>query len=261
MADDVPERQAPGPSRARLAELFDDLFGVLEHFPVPAEVFAADGSSLFVNSAFTEIFGIDARRIVGELNLLADPYLNDEMGLAGHLQRVFSGDPVVFRDLRVPWQEIDSRQLVHGEVALGIETYQDIACLPLRDAEGTPVYVVALFVTKHVYEVHRAVLSARQCIQARWRDEYDLTAIAEHAGISRHHLSRLFRRFLGTTPYRYYQDVKIERVKQALQDPGLSISEAFADCGVAYTGGYARAFKRVVGVTPTEFRARLASDD
>lgn len=251
----------PGPSRAHLAELLDDLFAVLEHFPVPAEVFAADGSSLFVNSAFSEIFGIDARRIVGELNLLADPYLNDEMGLAGHLQRVFSGDPVVFRDLRVPWQEIDSRQLAHGEVALGIETYQDIACLPLRDTEGTPIYVVALFVTKHVYEVHRAVLSARQYIRARWRDEYDLTAIAEHAGISRHHLSRLFRRFLGTTPYRHYQDVKIERIKQALQDPGLSISEAFAGCGVAYTGGYARAFKRVAGVTPTEFRARLASDD
>lgn len=247
--------------RAQHSELLDDLCTLLEHVPIPAEVFAADSSSLFVNSAFTEIFGVDARRVVGELKLLADPYLNDRMGLARHFERVFAGHAVILHDVRVPWQEFDARQLVRGDVGGGIETYQDIACLPLRDAEGMLVCVVALFVTKHVYEVHRAVLSARQYIETRWRDEFDLDAIAEHAGISRHHLSRLFRRFLGTTPYRHHQDVKIEQIRRELQDPRVSVSEAFTRCGVPYTGSYARAFRRTVGLTPTGYRTRLASGD
>ena len=247
--------------RVQLDGLRADLFAVLERLPIPAEVFAADGSSLFVNQAFTEIFGIDAGQVVGDLNVRTDPYLNDQMGLAGPLAGVFSGDTAILRDVRVPWEEIDQRHLVHGEVAAGLETYQDIACLPLRDVAGDLAYVVTLFVTRHVYEVHRAVLSARQYIETHWRDEFDLDLIAGHAGISRHHLSRLFRRFLGKTPYRHYQDVKIAQVQRALRDPGLTVSEAFASSGVAYAGGYARAFRRVLGLTPTQFRAGGAPAD
>ncbi len=260
MKKETADCPASGPARHRLDERCGDLFAVLDRFPVPAEVFAADGTSLFVNRAFTEAFRIDADQLVGELNVLADPFLNDELRLAEPLQRVLAGETVIVHDVQVPLAEIGRRRLARGEVSDGSRIYQDIACLPLREADGTLVCVVVLFVTKHVYEAHPAVSSAREYIQARWRDEFDLAAIAEHAGISRHHLSRLFRRFLGKTPYRHYQDVKIEQVKRALRDPALSISQAFASCGVAYTGSYARAFRRAVGLTPTEYRAGCAPD-
>ncbi len=260
MVAEIRQRWASEPACASPSELLADLCAVLAQFPVPAEVFGADGSSLFANRAFSEILGVDTGRIVGELNLLEDPYLGGQLGLAESLKNVFSGQPVVIRDLRVPWQEIQDRGLARGEIGHGVETYQDIACLPVRDSGGALCCVVALFVTKHVYQVHRAVISARQYIETRWRDEFDLDAIAEHAGITRYHLSRLFQRFLGTTPYRHYQNVKIEHIKQALEDVTLSIGEAFAACGVAYAGSYARAFRRVVGMTPTEFRTRATTD-
>lgn len=235
----------------------EDLFAVLEHFPIPAGVFAADGACLFVNGSFTDSFQINADRIVGELNLLKDPYLRNEMGLADYLAQVFSGALLSLPDVRVPLEEIDSRYVQREEKSAGIEIYQDITCLPLRDSSGSVAYVVALFLTKHVYQLHPAILGAREYIETHWQDDFDLDAISAAVGLSRSHLSRLFQRHLGKTPYRHHQDVRIEKVKQALADPRLSISEAFAACGADY-GSFTGAFKRTVGVSPSAYRRRLA---
>ena len=252
-------QRTDGPSRDSLVARRDDLFAVLDHFPIPAEVFAADGSSLFVNLSFSESFQINADRLFGCLNILEDPYLSNEMGLTEYLAQVFSGATMSLQDVRVPLTEIDSRYPKQKGTSAGMEMYQDITCLPLHDSNGSVVYVVALFMTKHVYLLHPAVIRAREYIETHWLDTFDLDAIAADVGISRYHLSRLFRRFLGKTPYRHYQDVKIEGIKAALADPELSISEAFATCGVDYKGSFAGAFKRAVGATPSAYRRGLAA--
>ncbi len=252
------ERGEGGLSRVTLTGLLDDLFGVLGHFPIPAEVFAADGSSLFVNQAFSEVFGIGPDQLVGSYNVLEDRYLQDEPGLADHLARGFAGEANLLHDVRVPLGEFDARYHRRDGLPGGVDVYQDIACLPLTDRQGGVVYVVALFLTKNVYGVHQAVVRARAYLDEHWWEPFDLDVVAPAVGLSRSHLSRLFRRYLGTTPYRYYQEVKLEKVKAALADPGLSISEAFARCGVDYCGGFAAVFKRAVGRTPSAYRREFA---
>lgn len=242
------------------AGLPDGLCAVLDHFPVPAGVYGPDGAGLFVNRSFTETFRIDAHRIVGAVNVLADPYLDTELGIAGSLARVFSGEPTILHGVRAPLEEMDNRRLARSPVAVGVEIYQDIACLPVLDDDGSVLGVVALFVTKHVYPLHPAVLAACQHIDLHWRDAFDSDEVADAAGVSRDHLSRLFQRFLGKTPYRYYREVKIDRIKRALRDPELTVSQAFASCGVDYSGSYARAFRRSVGMTPTEYRGSAPTE-
>jgi AraC-like DNA-binding protein len=58
----------------------------------------------------------------------------------------------------------------------------------------------------------------------------------------------------GITPYEYYINYKINKLKEILLDTNLSVSQAFEACNMSYNGHSARLFKERVGVTPSEYR-------
>lgn len=237
----------------------DGLPAFLELFPVPMEVFGPDGLSWFVNRAFSDFFGIRPEQIVGKFNVLQDPYLNSVPGLTPYLHRVFAGEILSFHDLKAPLEEIDRRYGPGRSKPAGHELYQDISCFPLGDERGALSCVVALFMTKRVYQLRQDAVRARDYIDGHWLDDFDLNEIARAVDMSSHYLAHLFKKTLGLTLYSYYQEVKIEKIKVALADPGLSVREAFASCGADYSGSFAEAFKRKVGLTPTQYRSALPS--
>ncbi|MEA5015583.1 MAG: AraC family transcriptional regulator [Candidatus Limiplasma sp.] len=251
------------PMEGKLTAFFNralerDLYDVLELFPIPAEVFSPQGLSLFVNQEFLHFFQIgDAGEIVGRFNILEDPYLHQELGLAGYLRRAFSGEILSVHDVRVPFAEFARRYKGAGGSPSENEIYQDITCFPLRDENGYVVCVVALFVVKRVYQARWDAMEAKAYIQAHWLDDFDQSRIAASVGLSPGHLARIFKKHMGKTPYSYYQEVKLGKIKEALQDPRLSVSEAFAACGADYNGSFAQAFKRDVGMTPSQYRKSL----
>ncbi len=234
-----------------------DLFSVLEHFPVPMEVFDQDGFSLFVNQAFVDFFRIPAGEIVGKFNILQDPFLNHKLGLADYLRRVFAGELLSFYDMRVPAEEITNRYKGGKSELAENEIYQDITCFPIREENGSVAYVIALFMMKRIYQARLDAMKAKAYIDVHWLDDFDQDKIAGAAGLSPDHLVRLFKRFTGITPYRYYEERKIEKIKEALHDTKCTVREAFASCGTDYSGRFADVFKRRVGSTPTEYRNHL----
>jgi AraC-like DNA-binding protein len=234
-----------------------NLFSMLELFPVPMEVFSPDGVSLFINQAFVDFFRISAQEIVGKLNILNDPYINQTLGLSDYLRRVFAGEILSFYDLKAPFEEIDSRYISEPGRPTEKDLYQDIICLPLRGEDDSVAYVVAVFMTKRVYQLRLNIIKAKEYIDIHWKDDFDLDRLAKIVGMSRHHLARLFKKTFGIPPYSYYQEVKIEKIKAALGDDSLSISQAFASCGADYSGSFAEVFKNKVGMTPTRYRKAL----
>ena len=71
----------PNTTEGIFAGTFQGLFGnkdfslqVLEKFPFPIAVFFTDGTLVFINPAFREVYHIeDSARVVGKYNLLSDP--------------------------------------------------------------------------------------------------------------------------------------------------------------------------------------------
>ncbi|WP_239152898.1 GlxA family transcriptional regulator [Virgisporangium aliadipatigenens] len=101
----------------------------------------------------------------------------------------------------------------------------------------------------------RRVLDA---VRERPSDGHGLAAMAVRAAVSERHLTRLFRRELGTTPARYVEHARV-RTAQALLDTGAATLTAVAHrCGFGSAETMRRAFLRVVGVTPTAYRRRFA---
>lgn len=105
-----------------------------------------------------------------------------------------------------------------------------------------------------------ATLSSRQ--RARLIDfvEQNLTGsialldLAELAGYTPDHFSRLFKRCFGQSPYQYVLARRVERAKTLLRDRCGSIAEIATACGFSTPAHLCSAFKRRTGSTPGSYR-------
>jgi AraC family transcriptional regulator len=82
-----------------------------------------------------------------------------------------------------------------------------------------------------------------------------LSQLAAIAGMSPHYFSALFKRSTGRAPHQYVLLQRIERAKQQLRDPKHSIIDAGLEAGFQNPSHFARVFRKVVGTTPSSFRA------
>jgi AraC-like DNA-binding protein len=80
-----------------------------------------------------------------------------------------------------------------------------------------------------------------------------LERLADLAGLSPFHLTRIFRREVGLPPHVYLKQVRVFKARQLL-DQGLAIAEAAAEAGFTDQSHLSRQFKKLLGITPGQYR-------
>jgi len=85
-------------------------------------------------------------------------------------------------------------------------------------------------------------------------EDLSLSKLAEIAGMSPHYFAELFRRSTGCPPHRFVLSKRIDRAKARLRGAKHSVIDAALDAGFQNPSHFARTFRRLVGVTPGEFR-------
>jgi AraC family transcriptional regulator len=88
-----------------------------------------------------------------------------------------------------------------------------------------------------------------------------LEQLAAVAGLSPYHFARQFKSATGLPPHQYVIARRVERAKQLLQTGrDFSLAEVAAHAGFSDQSQFSHYFKRLVGVTPGQFRmsARIA---
>jgi AraC family transcriptional regulator len=81
------------------------------------------------------------------------------------------------------------------------------------------------------------------------------------AGLNPYHFARQFKAATGLAPHQYAIMRRVERARQLLHaGTDLSLAEVAAHAGFSDQSQFSRHFKRLVGVTPGQFRtpARIA---
>ena len=93
-------------------------------------------------------------------------------------------------------------------------------------------------------------------IAAKLHEDLSLAALAEIAGMNLYYFSRLFKQSTGLSPHRYVLEQRISRAQQFLRSSDMTIFEASVRTGFADQRHFAKVFRRFVGVSPTEYRAK-----
>ncbi|HXN22518.1 MAG TPA: AraC family transcriptional regulator [Candidatus Dormibacteraeota bacterium] len=91
-------------------------------------------------------------------------------------------------------------------------------------------------------------------IDANLGKNITLSELAGLVNMSLYYFAVLFRQSTGQSPHRYVLNQRVERAKELLRDPKLSVLDISIDVGFEHQNNFARAFRRVIGVSPTQFR-------
>ena len=97
---------------------------------------------------------------------------------------------------------------------------------------------------------------ARDRMDREYARPLDVPALARTALMSSAHFSRQFRAAYGETPYGYLMTRRIERAKALLRRGDISVTEACMEVGCTSLGSFSARFTKLVGETPTAYRAR-----
>jgi AraC family transcriptional regulator len=87
--------------------------------------------------------------------------------------------------------------------------------------------------------------------------ELSLQALAKESGYSRVHFIRMFRAATGYAPHNYLLKLRVDRVRELLASPTLSLTDIALECGFSSHSHLSRVFRQVLGSTPSEYRRSL----
>lgn len=97
----------------------------------------------------------------------------------------------------------------------------------------------------------RRVLSA---MEANLASPFSLGALAEEAGLSEYHFSRLFKKATGRSPSQCFIRLRMAKARQLLLETHQSIIDIGLEVGYGSPSHFSQVFKREVGVKPSDYR-------
>jgi AraC family transcriptional regulator len=95
-------------------------------------------------------------------------------------------------------------------------------------------------------------------LMAHIAEDVALETLCGLVGLSGTHLCTAFRQSTGLPPHQWQIQRRIDRAKDLLRDPALSITEVSLRVGYANSGHFATLFRKVTGTTPRNYRRHAA---
>jgi AraC-like DNA-binding protein len=107
-------------------------------------------------------------------------------------------------------------------------------------------------------DLYAQLLQARKYMDTCPLDSPRLQDFATEAGVSVHHFLRLFHEVNGVTPLQYLTARRVKVAQGLLKNTELSVSEIAVEVGLSGPSALGRLFRRHVGCSSTEYRARFS---
>lgn len=171
----------------------------------------------------------------------ADEYRADDVAVMD------SGEPIINRIESAPEAAGSPRLVMTSKV-------------PLRDRRGRVIGIAGVSrQIEHIRE-QSGTADAFADVIRHLHDNYGQTQTAEDlasmAGLSISQFERRFRRAFGSSPHQYLVRVRIENAARILLETYETVSQVAQACGFYDHAHFSRSFRRIMNVSPTEYRRR-----
>lgn len=107
-----------------------------------------------------------------------------------------------------------------------------------------------------IADAPQAVRAAYAMIEAGYRDELSVAAIAQALSISPYHLMRLFRRHAGIPMHALQTQLRVSLSKRLLRK-GMPASQVALEAGFADQSHFSKRFKELVGASPVAYQRNM----
>ncbi|MBQ8171551.1 MAG: AraC family transcriptional regulator [Oscillospiraceae bacterium] len=92
-------------------------------------------------------------------------------------------------------------------------------------------------------------------MENHYMEDITIEQVLEISHYSQRHFIRLFSAAYNTTPQKYLMGIRIRRACALLRESGLPITEIAMRCGFGDSNYFSRAFRKEVGMTPSQYRS------
>ncbi|WP_234274306.1 GlxA family transcriptional regulator [Billgrantia zhangzhouensis] len=99
-----------------------------------------------------------------------------------------------------------------------------------------------------------SLVDAVMLMEANIEEPLTTHELAEHLGISRRQLERLFKKYLQAVPGRYYLDLRLKEARRLLRESDLPAGEIAMKTGFSSPAHFSTAYRNHFGATPREER-------
>ena len=112
----------------------------------------------------------------------------------------------------------------------------------------------SLFAQAETTTNRQLILQAAEMLRKNYRQELSLHDLLTSAHMSKSYFLRLFRRYMGTTPYNYLVNFRITQAKELLVLTDRSISEIAQEVGFGDASNFSTRFAKATGQSPMQYR-------
>jgi transcriptional regulator GlxA family with amidase domain len=99
------------------------------------------------------------------------------------------------------------------------------------------------------------VLTIIELMEANLSEPLSLIEIADHVGLSRRQIERLFRGEMGRSPARYYLEIRLDRARHLLLQSTLPVVEVAVACGFVSASHFSKCYRELYARSPQQERA------
>ena len=112
-------------------------------------------------------------------------------------------------------------------------------------------------VVQHENAEPPVIIRAKEYIHEHQTEELSLGQVAKAVNTSTFYFCKMFKKVTGINFTDYLSRVRIEKSKNLLLNPNLRVSEIAFEVGFQSLTHFNRVFKKILGQSPTEYRAQL----
>lgn len=98
------------------------------------------------------------------------------------------------------------------------------------------------------------VLTIIELMEANLTEPLSLIEIADHVGLSRRQIERLFRQEMGRSPARYYLEIRLDRARHLLLQSAMPVVEVAVACGFVSASHFSKCYREVYARSPQQER-------
>jgi AraC-like DNA-binding protein len=130
--------------------------------------------------------------------------------------------------------------------------------LPLRDDEGRVVGLIGISRDLRApiksQEMPAAAAAALHRFEQSLSEPISPAELAAWSRLPPARFARLIKKFFGLTPSQYITKARIAAATSLLRETDRTVADIATACGFADHSSFTRAFRKVAGISPTQFR-------
>lgn len=111
------------------------------------------------------------------------------------------------------------------------------------------------------HPVYHRVAAAVRHLHSNYAEAIHMADLAQITNLSVAQIERYFQKIFSLTPRQMIIKIRLDAAAGMLADPAKSITAIAAACGYQDHSAFSRVFKATVGVTPSDYRLMLLSQD